>query len=82
MEACDVDPGSTAATPASRSRWASNLCQMCDEANGPFCAGGLTCLSDGTCGAFCCADGDCGSGKCDKTMPPGRDGDLGVCVHK
>jgi hypothetical protein len=54
---------------------------MCDETAGPYCAAGMTCLSDGSCAAFCCADSDCGSGKCDKTMIPSETV-LGVCVHK
>ena len=55
------------------------ICQMCDEAAGPFCGAGMTCLGDGSCARYCCDDADCGSGKCDKSSEPGN---VGVCVMK
>jgi hypothetical protein len=50
------------------------VCQTCDDMNGPYCAGGETCIGlnmSGTvsvCAHYCCTDADCGSGKCTTTQ--------------
>ncbi|NUP10177.1 MAG: hypothetical protein HOW73_29355 [Polyangiaceae bacterium] len=56
------------------------ICDACDNANGPWCENGHTCLSDGSCAKYCCDDADCGSGKCDKTKQGNPD--VGVCVKE
>jgi hypothetical protein len=81
MEACDIDPNNPGAYTCFRTTMGVAICQMCDESNGPFCDPGLTCLSDGSCGAFCCTDADCGTGRCEMSQVPGQDV-LGGCVHK
>ena len=35
----------------------------CDDDNGPYCAGGVTCEDDARCHRFCCSDQDCGDAK-------------------
>jgi hypothetical protein len=80
MEVCDVDPQHGGYT-CFRTAMPVAICQTCDENAGPFCGAHLTCLSDGSCGAYCCDDGDCGTGTCDKTRLP-KETVLGVCVHK
>ncbi len=56
------------------------VCNACDNANGPACAPGNTCVpvADGSaCARFCCVDSECGGGHCD--VPAGEA--VGICVH-
>jgi hypothetical protein len=59
-------------------------CGVCDNMNGPFCKGGLSCLASGVCTRFCCDDGDCGNGTCVKVDGNGQalfEGiDVGLCL--
>lgn len=36
----------------------------CDQAAGPYCQHGLTCLAGTSCKRFCCTNADCGVGTC------------------
>jgi hypothetical protein len=80
MEICDVDMVNGGYS-CIKTTGPVGLCLACDEYDGPFCDPGLTCLSDGSCGAYCCDDGDCGTGKCDMSQLPDEKV-LGVCVHR
>ena len=68
----------------------AKVCDTCDDMNGPYCGGGLTCVgvsaTTSVCARFCCSDADCGTGKC--TMVDGSNAtlfgpiapSLGVCL--
>jgi hypothetical protein len=74
-EACDVTQGGYTCYPAPND---SLICEQCDQANGPWCENGHTCLADGGCAKYCCGDSDCGTGVCSfaENYPLG----IGVCV--
>jgi len=59
------------------------ICQPCDNANGPWCQGTMTCISgEGLCRRYCCDDGDCGpSLTCQKgLMVDNAEVEVGLCV--
>lgn len=44
----------------------AQLCGMCDNAKGPYCAPGMHCFPPtNTCARYCCSDADCGGGVCE-----------------
>ncbi len=43
----------------------------CDNAAGPYCSDGLTCVSN-ICRAFCCIDGDCNGATCTEVGTSGN----------
>jgi hypothetical protein len=44
----------------------AQLCGVCDDSKGPYCAPGLHCYPPTlTCARYCCSDADCGSGVCE-----------------
>ena len=71
---------------------AAKICALCDDTNGPFCAGGLSCAAASAdlsgCARYCCTDADCGSGRCSKVDASGNAlfggvaSGLGVCAAK
>jgi len=74
-EACDFSSSGFACYPAPNDQ---KLCEECDQMNGPYCAGGHTCLEDGGCAKYCCDDGDCGTGTCQLY----QGSMVGTCVKK
>jgi hypothetical protein len=81
-EECDVAKDGKGGYQCYSEQTEGAICSMCDPSNGLYCGAGLTCLADGGCAKYCCDDGDCGSGTCDKTMLPGGETKLGVCLRK
>jgi hypothetical protein len=44
----------------------AQLCGVCDNVKGPYCAPGLHCFAaTNTCARYCCNDADCGTGVCE-----------------
>lgn len=65
----------------------TDTCDTCDNANGPWCKPGATCIGNGgtQCAKYCCDDSDCGPGVCFKVDDTGaqvfpQSPELGVCV--
>ena len=79
-QACDLTNMGTMGCIAPPNEGA--ICDTCDQMNGPWCQGTMTCLGgDSICRRYCCDDGDCGPNlTCDKTILAG-DGftEIGIC---
>ncbi len=81
--ACDLWQGTTSwSTYCYEEGNEAGLGDVCNQADGPYCQPGMTCLDNnpgdaGTCKKFCCADTDCAQGQTCTSL--NVLGNVGVC---